>query len=150
MRDPRTLLIEMLFPIIFIFTGLALATIKPIREGVARPLSPSIFPQPSHLYYNDKIPAQGISAAPLVDSYFNKTLWSIDKAVVTDISDPLNYTHMVSQLDDALYSDATAMNGFYGSYFLYNLNDTGADYSNYAAFALINATSQDAIAAYGA
>lgn len=57
---------------------------------------------------------------------------------------------MVSQLDDALYSDAASVNGFYGSYFFYNLNDTSAGYSNYAAFALINATSQDAIAAYGA
>jgi hypothetical protein len=43
-RDARTLLIEMLFPILFIFAGLALATIKPIREGIPRPLSPSIYP----------------------------------------------------------------------------------------------------------
>jgi len=131
----------MVFPIIFIFTGLALATIKPIREGVPRPLSPSQFPQPSPLYYNDKIPAQGISTTPLVDSYFNKTLWQVGKAIATDIANPTNYTHMVSQLDDALYSDAASVNGFYGSYFFYNLNDTGAGYSNYAAFALINATS---------
>lgn len=55
-RDPRTLIIEMMFPIIFIFAGLALATIKPIREGVPRLLSPSIFPTPSHLYYNDMVP----------------------------------------------------------------------------------------------
>jgi hypothetical protein len=55
-RDPRTLIIEIFFPIIFIFVGLALATIKPIREGKARALSPSIFPNPSHLYFNDRIP----------------------------------------------------------------------------------------------
>jgi hypothetical protein len=55
-RDPRTLIIEIFFPIIFIFVGLALATIKPIREGKARALSPSIFPKPSHLYYNNRIP----------------------------------------------------------------------------------------------
>lgn len=43
-RDPRTLIIEMMFPIIFIFLGLFLATIKPIREGVPRPLNPTLFP----------------------------------------------------------------------------------------------------------
>jgi ATP-binding cassette, subfamily A (ABC1), member 3 len=43
-RDPRTLIIEMMFPIIFIFLGLFLATIKPIREGVTRPLNPTLFP----------------------------------------------------------------------------------------------------------
>lgn len=52
-RDPRTLIIEMLFPIIFIFAGLALATVKPIKPGVPRALSPEIFPTPSHLYFND-------------------------------------------------------------------------------------------------
>jgi len=51
-RDPRTLAIEMVFPIIFIFAGLALATIRPIKPGVARVLTPTMMPTPSHLVYN--------------------------------------------------------------------------------------------------
>ena len=42
------------------------------------------------------------------------------------------------------------LNGYYGNYFIYNLNETEPNYKNYAAIALINATSQDAVAAYGA
>jgi hypothetical protein len=52
-RDPRTLVIEMLFPIIFIFAGLALATRKPIMPGVPRPLTPTLLPSPSHLVFNE-------------------------------------------------------------------------------------------------
>jgi hypothetical protein len=59
-RDQRTLIIELLFPIIFIFVGLALATNKPIKEGKPRLMSPSIFPEPSHLYYNDLVPTQSM------------------------------------------------------------------------------------------
>jgi hypothetical protein len=72
-RDPRTLIIEMMFPIIFIFLGLFLATIKPIREGVPRPLSPTIFPQPSNLVFNNKIPHPTLvdTNAAIVDGYFN-------------------------------------------------------------------------------
>ena len=61
-RDPRTLIIDMLFPIIFIFAGLALATIKPIKEGKPRDLSPTIFPQPSHLVYNEQIPFSAMTS----------------------------------------------------------------------------------------
>lgn len=64
-RDARTLIIELLFPIIFIFAGLALATIKPIREGIPRPLSPAIMP-PSHLYYNNPIPVQGTPGSEML------------------------------------------------------------------------------------
>jgi ATP-binding cassette subfamily A (ABC1) protein 3 len=51
-RDPRTLVIEMLFPIIFIFAGLALATRKPIMPGIPRVLTPTMLPSPSHLVFN--------------------------------------------------------------------------------------------------
>jgi hypothetical protein len=51
-RDPRTLVIELLFPIGFIFGGLGLATIKFLKDGHPRLLSPTIFPEPSPLYYN--------------------------------------------------------------------------------------------------
>ena len=51
-RDPRTLIIELVFPIIFIFSGLGLATIKFLKDGHPRLLSPTIFPSPSPLYYN--------------------------------------------------------------------------------------------------
>jgi hypothetical protein len=52
-RDPRTLVIEMLFPIIFIFAGLALATRKPIMPGIPRVLTPTMLPSPSHLVFNE-------------------------------------------------------------------------------------------------
>lgn len=72
-RDPRTLIIEMMFPIIFIFLGLFLATIKPIREGVPRPLSPTILPQPSHLLFNNKIPHPSLAdtKSSMIDGYFS-------------------------------------------------------------------------------
>ena len=72
-RDPRTLIIEMMFPIIFIFLGLFLATIKPIREGVPRPLSPTILPQPSHLVFNNKIPHPSLAdtKSSMIDGYFS-------------------------------------------------------------------------------
>ena len=72
-RDPRTLIIEMMFPIIFIFLGLFLATIKPIREGVPRPLSPTILPQPSHLVFNNKIPHPSLvdTKSSIIDGYFS-------------------------------------------------------------------------------
>jgi len=51
-RDPRTLMIELVFPIIFIFAGLALSNIKFLKDGHPRLLSPTIFPAPNNLYYN--------------------------------------------------------------------------------------------------
>jgi hypothetical protein len=58
---------------------------------------------------------------------------------------------MVSQFDNTLFEDRHKVNyGFYGDYFMYNLNETDPNEINYGAFALINATSQDAIAVYGA
>lgn len=49
---------------------------------------------------------------------------------------------MVSQLDDQLYENRyNVENGFFGSYFLYNFNQTPPGTINLAAFALINATS---------
>jgi hypothetical protein len=61
-RDPRTLMIEMVFPIILVFGGLALATRKPFRPGVPHILTPTMMPTPSHLAFNDKIPhSEGIT-----------------------------------------------------------------------------------------
>ena len=78
-RDPRTLIIEMMFPIIFIFLGLFLATIKPIREGVPRPLSPTILPQPSHLVFNNKIPHPNLvdTKSSMIDGYFSTKYWDM-------------------------------------------------------------------------
>jgi hypothetical protein len=58
---------------------------------------------------------------------------------------------MVSQFDDVLYNDKEkVLNGFFGNYFLYSLNETDPKEKKYAAFSLINATSQDALSSYGA
>lgn len=43
-RQPRTLMIEMFFPIVLIVAGLALSKIAVIKTGVPREMSPSIFP----------------------------------------------------------------------------------------------------------
>jgi hypothetical protein len=58
---------------------------------------------------------------------------------------------MVSTLDDALYNNKDKVdNGFFGDYFVYSLDEKDTSAINYAAFALINATSQDALVSYGA
>lgn len=144
-RDVRTLIIEMLFPIIFIFAGLALATIKPIREGQPRLMSPSTFPAPSHLYYNDKIPAAhvgGADAASIIKDSFYDEFFDMREAVPIDVSQPTNYTKMVSILDDKMYADKSKVsNGFFGNYFLYDMDETVKEKIKYSVFALINATS---------
>jgi hypothetical protein len=62
--------------------------------------------------------------------------------VPIDISNPTNYTSMVSSLDNAMWDNRFNVdNGFFGNYFLYSLNETNSNEINYAAFALINATS---------
>ncbi len=43
-RDVRTLVIEIAFPIFFIFAGLALSNIKFLKDGHPRVLSPTLFP----------------------------------------------------------------------------------------------------------
>lgn len=48
---------------------------------------------------------------------------------------------MVSSLDNAMWDNQNVDNGFFGNYFLYSLNETDPNEINYAAFALINATS---------
>jgi hypothetical protein len=79
-RDTRTLIIELVFPIIFIFAGLGLATIKPIRQGIARPLTPAIMP-PSHLYFNNPIPAQMAPGTEMLD-YFTEPFWGTERTQV--------------------------------------------------------------------
>lgn len=77
-RDPRTLIIEVVFPIVFIFSGLGLATIKFLKDGHPRLLSPTIFPSPNPLYYNSPY------GDTFVDSYFNTlnaTEWSTPNKV---------------------------------------------------------------------
>ncbi len=125
-RDPRTLIIEMMFPIIFIFAGLALATVKPIKPGVPRPLSPSIFPEPSHLYFNDKIPFGSLkdndTKSTIIDGSFTEKFWDINQAVSINYTG--NYTDIVSQYDDFLYNNSENVgNGFFGNYFFYNLDE---------------------------
>jgi hypothetical protein len=86
----------MLFPIIFIFAGLALATVKPIKPGVPRPLSPSIFPTPSHLYFNDEIPFGSLpdnkTKSAIIDGSFTESFWDKRESV------PINYTGNYSQI----------------------------------------------------
>jgi hypothetical protein len=49
---------------------------------------------------------------------------------------------MVSTLDDALYNNKDKVdNGFFGDYFVYSFDEKDSSAINYAAFALINATS---------
>jgi len=54
-RDKKTLGIDTIFPIILIFAGLALSTISIFKNGVAREMSPFLFPKDSLLaFYNSK------------------------------------------------------------------------------------------------
>ena len=145
-RDPRTLIIEIFFPIIFIFVGLALANVKVFKDGIPRLLSPSLFPQPSHLYYNSPS-FNDEKTDTFVTDYFGKDLWDTFGPVVIDTKGT-TYVQQISQFDDYLYTKAqTIENGLFGNYFYYKLNE--AKDNKYVIFALINVTSQDALAAYG-
>jgi hypothetical protein len=145
-RDPRTMIIEMLFPIIFIFIGLFLATIKPIREGVPIVLSPELFPEPSNIVFNEIIP-HGAAATmntktEMIDNIFTENYWKIQSPLPITGADLSNYTDLVSKYDDYLFeSKGKVENGYFGNYFYYNLNNTVETESNIMTFALINATS---------
>lgn len=105
-RDPRTLVIEMLFPIIFIFAGLALATRKPIQPGIARPLTPTLLLDPSHLAYNEMIPGGLVTKTSIIDSSFTESFWDERVAVEVDVtSKPNDLEYMVSGLDDYLFKN---------------------------------------------
>jgi hypothetical protein len=43
-RDKKTLGIDLIFPIILIFAGLALSTFSIIREGLSKEMTPFMFP----------------------------------------------------------------------------------------------------------
>jgi ATP-binding cassette subfamily A (ABC1) protein 3 len=103
-RDPRTLVIEMLFPIIFIFAGLALATRKPIMPGIPRVLTPTMLPSPSHLVFNEQIPGGLITQNDLIDFSFTEKFWDLRKSVEVDVtSKPKDLEYMVSPLDNYLF-----------------------------------------------
>jgi len=53
---------------------------------------------------------------------------------------------LLSQFDDKIFEQSQAGTTFYGNYYFYNLDKAGGKYS---VFTLANATSQDAVAAYG-
>ncbi|TNV87329.1 hypothetical protein FGO68_gene5519 [Halteria grandinella] len=149
-RDPRTLIIEVVFPIAFIFLGLGLASVKVIREGIPRPLDISNFPQQS-LYYNERVPSQNILSQPIVENYLQDQFITQRVSVPTDISKPSSWMSMVSSFDDKVFEQRfIAPGGFYGNYFLHELNEANKSQIQYSAFAMINATSQDAVAFYGA
>lgn len=148
-RDPRTCIIEILFPIIFIFVGLALSQVRIFTDGGPRLLSPSIFPQPSPLFYNDPISLGVGDATTFVTNYFTEDFWDAPRKVA--ITNTGDYVSMVSEFDDEMYKESEANklpNPIYGNFFIYSLNGKGD--GNYAAFVLANVTSQDAVAVYGA
>ena len=95
----------MLFPIIFIFLGLFLATIKPIREGVPKVLNPSLFPEPSHLIFNEEIPHPNLvnTKTQMIDGIFTD-YWDMNLGIPITGSDLSNFTDLVSKYDDYLFS----------------------------------------------
>ena len=103
-RDPRTLIIEIFFPIIFIFVGLALANVKVFKDGIPRLLSPSLFPQPSHLYYNSPS-FKNEETDTFVTDYFEKGQWDTFGKFKIDTVDT-TYVQQISQFDDYLYTQA--------------------------------------------
>ena len=103
-RDPRTLVIEMLFPIIFIFAGLALATRKPIMPGVPRLLTPTMLPSPSHLVFNKLIPGGLMTQKDLIDFSFTEDYWDYRQSLDVDVTlKPKDLEYMVSPLDNYLF-----------------------------------------------
>jgi hypothetical protein len=94
----------MLFPIIFIFLGLFLGTIKPIREGKPRSLSPLLFPAPSNLLFNEVIPhgdaASKDTKAQMVDGIFTEDYWNLEAPLPVTVPDMKNFTDLVAKYDD--------------------------------------------------
>ena len=88
-RDPRTLIIEVVFPIVFIFSGLGLATIKFLKDGHPRLMSPTVFPSPNPMYYNSPY------ADAFVGKYYNTlnaTEWTVaNKVLLADKPSKTNY-----------------------------------------------------------
>ena len=73
----------------FIFAGLGLATIKFLRDGHPRLLSPTIFPSPNPLIYNAPY------GSVFVGNYYslNRTEWS-DPYGVNFVTDPTKDNYM--------------------------------------------------------
>jgi hypothetical protein len=97
-------MIELFFPIFFIFAGLALSTIKFLRDGHPRSLSPTIFPSPNQLYYNTPVALGDGDPNSFVTNYFTRNLteWSSPHKVdITKI--PGDYESMISELDDEIF-----------------------------------------------
>jgi len=90
-----------------------------------------------------------VSTQTFVETYYtrNATEWFIEPPVGIT-ADPPNYVSMVSVVDDVLF-DASQNQGqtLYGDYFFYQLQ---SDKSQYSVITLVNATSQDAVAAFAA
>jgi hypothetical protein len=104
-RDRRTIVIEQLFPIFFIFVGFALGTIKVFRDGAPRILSPTIFPSPNPLYYNSQTIAGITDLSTIVGNYFstgNASEWSTPNPVTVDIP-TTDLVDVVGNYDDQLF-----------------------------------------------
>jgi hypothetical protein len=76
----------MLFPIIFIFAGLVLATMKPIQPGIPRVLTPTMLPSPSHLAFNKIIPGGLETKSDFMDFSFKETFWDGRIEVPVDVT----------------------------------------------------------------
>eukprot|EP00347_Sterkiella_histriomuscorum_P002219 403369012 len=143
-RDFRTLVIELIFPIFLIFCGLALASISIFKDGQARQITPAIFPKPNPLFIN----------SPYSDSFYqtyfapNTTLWSAaQKQVFAFAPNSTNFLSQLTDFDRNLYTTVSSSGqAKFGNYYFYKLNKA---LKKYAVVTIVNVTSQDAVVAFG-
>ena len=76
----------MLFPKIFIFASLALATRKPIMPGVPQLLTPTMLPSPSHLVFNKLISGGLMAQNDLIDFSITEDYWDYRQSVDVDVT----------------------------------------------------------------
>lgn len=172
-RDKKTLGIDTIFPVLLILVGLALATISFFKDGPPRDMTPFLYGDKLNMIYNQEsaLMNTGLSNLPQLQAFMtddwqalNSTSISLESTVPitlkTVTTAPFVDTDLFSQLtqlDNALYDMVNPDSGdphapIRGQIYINSLNDAIAiqGQQGYSAVALVNSTSQEIPAAYGA
>jgi len=143
-RDPKTLMVELFFPLLLIIMGTGLASVKFFYDGAPRMMSPTIFPSPNPLVVNTN-PLRGDDPSEFVQDYLvgkNASEWKIAEKIQLTGQD---IDAQLSEYSKYLFDNQERLGGSYGNYYFYDFNNAG----KYSAVAFANVTSQDAVAVFG-
>lgn len=110
LRDQKTLLIDVLFPIILIIAGLALATIAIFTQGPTRDLSMNaLYPDIENTFYFNENALEGSTVSQAdVSGFLDRNFVQIDKdlydlgasVAIVDGTPDNNITQQAVQFDD--------------------------------------------------